>query len=118
MEQVILVSTLIKQLCVAVPSIIAITMAITSAFNGIFKITNPTGKKVVSWIMAVLAGAAFALTGGVTMFADPVANLIGGAVCGLFAGAAANGVYEWTAVENFFKLLEGLFNPQVKSEKQ
>jgi len=118
MEQLITVAGLIKQMIIAMPSIIALTMALTSAFNGIVKITNPTAKKVVSWVIAVLAGAGFAVSGGLTMFAEPVANIIAGAVFGLVAGGAANGVYEWSAIENFFKLIEGLFNPTIKAQKE
>ena len=114
MEEIMTAIELIKQLGIAIPSVIAITLTLTSAFNGAFKITTPKVKKVVSWILAVVAGVGFAITGGLTMFAQPVANIAAGAVCGIFAGAAANGVYEWEKVENFFKLIEGIFNPQVK----
>lgn len=118
MEEIMTAWELVKQLMIAVPSVIAITLTLTSTFNGTFKITNPKAKKWVSWILAAVAGVGFAITGGLTMFAQPVANLIAGAVCGLFAGAAANGVYEWEKVENFFKLIEGIFNPQVKKVAQ
>ena len=47
---------LLKQMAVAIPSIMVGTQAITAAIHGAFRITNQNAVHALSWIIATLAG--------------------------------------------------------------
>lgn len=107
----ITVITLLKQLGLAVPSIIVGTQTITAAIKGAFNITNHKVNHAVSWIVAVLAGVGFVAFNGLTFVASPVwANYVLGAVAGLLAGASANGFYNWDSIWTIFQAVTQLFS--------
>ena len=99
----------IKQLAVAIPSILVGTQAITATIHGAFKIENPNVVHAVSWIVAILAGLGFVAFNGLTFGFPGVWDYVLGAVAGLGAGAAANGVYDWPAVSKIFDAITNLF---------
>ncbi len=100
---------LLKQMAIAVPSILVGTQAITAAIHGAFKIKNKNWVHAISWIVAVLAGLGFVAFKGLD-FGLPVAwNYVLGGVCGLIVGGAANGVYDWPFVAKIFDAITNLF---------
>lgn len=99
----------IKQLAVAIPSILVGTQAVTAAIHGAFKIENPNIVHAISWIVATLAGVGFVAFNGLTFGLPVVWDYVLGAVAGLGAGAAANGVYDWPAVSKIFDAITNLF---------
>ena len=100
---------LLKQMAVAVPSILVGTQAITAAIHGAFNIENKNIVHVISWIVAVLAGLGFVAFNGLDFGLPTVWNYVLGGVCGLLTGAAANGVYDWPAISNIFDTITNLF---------
>ena len=106
------VTTLISQLLIAVPIILFATQAITAAFNGIFTINNGTWRHVISWIVAILVSLGYYATGYLQFGLPEVwQNYVFAGVSGIFAGAAANGLYDWDKMKAFFTLIENLFRP-------
>lgn len=102
---------LLKQLGIAVPSIIVGTQTITAALKGIFKISNHKVNHIISWVVAVLAGLGFVAFNGLTFVASPLwLNYVLGAVAGVLAGAASNGFYDWDAIWAVFQEITKLFN--------
>ena len=100
----------LKQMAVAIPSIIVATQTITAAIHGAFKIENENIVHAVSWIVATLAGLGFVAFDGLD-FGLPVAwNYVIGGVCGLFAGRSANGIFDWPYVEKIFDTITRLFS--------
>lgn len=105
----VLVIELLKQLAVAIPSIMLGTQTITAAIHGAFKIENQNLVHAISWIVSILAGLGFVATGGLTFGLSPVWNYVVGGIGGLVAGGAANGVYDWPAVAKIFDAITALF---------
>jgi phage-related protein len=102
------ISMLLHQLVIIVPSIIAAITAITGAINGAFDVQNGNVKHLISWIVAVLCGILTVLTGGLSFGLGYVDYIIG-AVFGLIAGGASNGLYDWPVVGNIVDKLYYLF---------
>ena len=100
---------LLKQMAVAVPSILVGTQAITAAIHGAFKIKNKNIVHAISWVIALLAGLGFVAFNGLDFGLPSVWNYVLGGVCGLITGAAANGVYDWPAVSKIFDAITSLF---------
>ncbi len=116
MEILITVSTLLKYLMVVVPSIIAGNTVLTGIVNGAFNVEKGWVKHTISWILAILAGVVTALSGGLPVFASMTANVIFGAICGLFAGGASNGLYDWQAIGNLIDQFYALFGHPTPAE--
>lgn len=99
----------IRQMAIAIPSILVGTQLITAAIHGAFKIENQNIVHAISWIVATLAGLGFVAFNGLDFGVAPVWNYVLGGVAGLGAGAAANGVYDWPAVSKIFDAITNLF---------
>lgn len=104
----ITISMLLNQLIIVVPSIIAAITALTGIINGAFDIQNGNVKHIISWIVAVLCGVLTVATGGLT-FGFGYVDYIIGAVFGLIAGGASNGLYDWPIIESIVDKLYYLF---------
>lgn len=100
---------LLKQMAIAVPSILVGTQAITAAIHGAFNIENKNIVHIVSWVVATLAGLGFVAFNGLSFGLPTAWNYVFGGVCGLLTGAAANGVYDWPAVSRIFDTITNLF---------
>lgn len=100
---------LLKQMGIAVPSILVGTQAITAAIHGAFKIENKNIVHAISWIVAVLAGLGFVAFNGLTFGLPTWANYLMGGACGLIVGGAANGFYDWPAISKIFDAITALF---------
>ncbi len=112
------ITTLISQLLIAVPSIIVGTQALTSTINGLFKIDKAWVRHLISWIVAVLIALGFVLTGGLSFGLPYVwAEYVAGGVAGLLAGGAANGFYDWNAIKSIFDAWEAIIRGGVKSKE-
>ena len=105
---------LLKQLGVAIPSILVGTQAITAAIHGAFKIENDNVNHAISWIVAVLAGLGFVGFNGLTFGVGPVWDYVLGGVSGLLVGGAANGWYDWPRVKKIFDAITNLFGGGVR----
>lgn len=115
----IVLAEIIKQLGVAVPSIILGTQTITAMLHGIFDIKSAKVNHAISWIVAILIGLGFVAFNGLTFVTAPVwLNYVLGGVAGLFAGAAANGFYDWEPIWKIFNSLTDIFRkkPEDKIE--
>ena len=99
----------LKQMAVAVPSIMVGTQAITAAIHGAFKIENKNVVHALSWIIATLAGLGFVDFNGLDFGLPEVWNYVVGGACGLLVGGAANGVYDWPAVAKIFDAITRMF---------
>ena len=104
----ITITMLLQQLTIVVPSIIAAVTVITGAINGAFNIQNGNLKHWISWIVAVLCGILTVATGGLTFVLGYIDYIIG-AVFGLVAGGASNGLYDWPVIGNIVDKLYYLF---------
>ena len=105
---------LLKQMAVAIPSILVGTQTITAAIHGAFRIENKNVVHAVSWIVAVLAGLGFVTFNGLDFGLPVVWNYVVGGVCGLIVGGAANGVYDWPLVSKIFDTITTLFGGKKK----
>ena len=105
----VLAIELLKQLAVAIPSIMLGTQTITAAIHGAFKIENKNLVHAISWIVSILGGLGFVAFNGLTFGLPVVWDYVLGAIAGLGAGAAANGVYDWPAVAKIFDAITNLF---------
>ena len=103
------ITTLVSQLLIAVPTIIVGTQTLTSIVNGIFKIDKTWLRHLISWILAVAIAIVFVATGGLSFGLPVVWNYVVGAIAGILAGGAANGFYDWDAISNIFISLENKF---------
>lgn len=110
----ITVIELLKQMAIAIGSIIVGTQAVTAAIHGAFKIENKNIVHAVSWIVATLTGLGFVAFNGLDFGLPVVWNYVVGGICGLFAGSAANGIYDWPLVEKIFDAITNLFGKPVK----
>lgn len=110
------VSTLLSQLAIAVPAIILASNTLTAALQGIFDIKNTKAVHVMNWVIGVLAGLGFVAFNGLTFGLAPWANYVLGAVAGLLAAAASNGVYDWEAVKKLFNALTTLLGTAFHGE--
>ena len=109
----IVLAEIIKQLGVAVPTIILGTQTITSVIHGIFDINNSKVNHAISWIVAILIGLGFVAFNGLVFVTAPVwLNYVLGGVAGLFAGAAANGFYDWEPIWKVFNTITDIFRPK------
>lgn len=104
----ITVLDLIKQVSVAVPSIIAGTMVLTGAINGAFNIQNNNVKHIISWVVAVISAIATCYCGGLE-FGLGGWDYALAAATGLLAGGASNGVYDWPSISNIIDKFYDLF---------
>ena len=105
------ITTLVSQLMIAVPSIIVGTQALTSTINGLFKIDKTWARHLISWIVAVLIALGFIATGGLTFGLPYVwAEYV--------AGGAANGFYDWDAIKSIFDAWEAIVRGGAKKEKK
>ena len=100
---------LLKQMAVAIPSILVGTQAITAVIHGAFKIEEKNWVHAISWIVAVLAGLGFVAFNGLDFGLPVVWNYVTGGVCGLIVGGASNGCYDWPAVARIFDVITNLF---------
>jgi hypothetical protein len=115
----ILALTLVKQLCVAVPSMVVGTQTLTAAIKGIFKIENSKINKAISWVMAILVGLGFVAFNGLAIVSNPIwINYVFGAVAGALAGIQANGLYEFDSIWSFCNAITNMFNPERKAKQQ
>ena len=112
----VVITTLVSQLLVAVPTIIVGTQTLTSVINGLFKIDTTWVRHLISWILAVVIALVFVATGGLTFGLPVVWEYVVGAIAGVLAGGAANGIYDWEAIKKIFDTLEGIIRGQ-KVEK-
>ena len=112
------ITTLISQLLIAVPSIIVGTQALTSTINGLFKINKDWARHLISWLVAVAIALGFVATGGLTFGLPYVwAEYVTGGVAGLLAGGAANGFYDWDAIKSIFDAWEAIIRGGVKKKE-
>lgn len=103
------ITTLVSQLLIAIPTIIVGTQTLTAMINGIFKINKSWARHLISWIIAVAIAVVFVATGGLSFGLPVVWNYVVGVVGGVIAGGAANGFYDWTAISNIFIAFENIF---------
>lgn len=113
------ITTVISQLLIAIPSVIVGTQTLTSIFNGIFKVDKTWLRHLISWIFAVIISIVFVATGGLSFGLPEVWNYVVGGIGGIIAGGAANGFYDWDAIANIFISLENKFRgPERKRTKK
>lgn len=99
----------IKQMAIAIPSIMVGTQAITAAIHGAFRIDNKNVVHAISWIVATLAGLGFVAFNGLNFGLATTWNYVLGGVCGLIVGGTANGWYDWPLVAKIFDAITNLF---------
>lgn len=100
----------LKQMAVAIPSILVGTQAVTAAIHGAFKIENQNIVHAISWIVATLAGLGFVAFNGLDFGLPTTWNYIVGGICGFFAGGCSNGWYDWPWIEKIFDAITKLFS--------
>lgn len=108
--------TLLGQLIVAVPTIIASTLLLTEAIKRIFTIDTPWVNHLVSWVLSVAVAVLFVLTGKLSFGLGDWDYLVA-AIFGLIAGGASNGLYDWEAVRALVQLIIDLFGKGVRAVK-
>lgn len=102
------VGIILKQLLIIVPTIIASTTVITGVINGALNVEKGNVKHLISWLVAIVLGILSVLTGSITIGLGYIDYIIG-ALFGLVAGGAANGLYDWPAISNVIDNLYFLF---------
>ena len=100
----------LKQMAYVIPSILLGTQTITAAIHGAFNISNKNVVHAISWIVAILGGIAFVAFNGLDFGVATAWNYVLGGVCGVIVGGAANGVYDWPAVERIFDAITKWFS--------
>lgn len=107
---------LLTQLGIVVSSIIAGNTVLTGAVNGAFNVQKNWVKHLISWVLATVAGVVVALSGGLDTILIPGVEEITtwmkigvGGACGLVAGGASNGLYDWEAVSGIIDKFYDLF---------
>lgn len=111
------VASVLQQLAVAVPSIIAATNVLTAAIHGIFNIQNEKVVHGVSWGLGIVTGLLFVLCNGLTFGLPVWADYVVGGVAGLIAGAASNGVYDWDSIKKLLDAITNLFGTTLHKDK-
>ena len=113
------ITTLVSQLLIAVPSIIVGTQALTSTINGLFKIDKDWARHLISWLVAVGIAVGFVATGGLSFGLPYVwAEYVTGAFAGILAGGAANGFYDWDAIKSIFDGWENIIRGKNSRKKE
>lgn len=107
----------LKQLGMVIPSMILGSQTITAAIHGAFKITNKNINHLISWIVAVLVGVGFVAFNGLDFGLGTVWNYVLGILIGALMGGAANGLYDWPAIEKIFDAITALFGYTKKVKK-
>lgn len=107
--QQITVADLLKQMSIAIPSIITATMTLTSAIHGIFDIKKDWVNHLISWLLSVAIAEAFVACNGLTFGLGGWDYAIG-AVCGIIVGACSNGIYDWQSIKSMFDIITNLFS--------
>ena len=107
----------LKQMGIAIGSILVGTQVITAAIHGAFKIENKNIVHAISWIVATLAGLGFVAFNGLNFGLSTAWNYILGGVCGLIVGGTANGWYDWPLVSKIFDAITALFGNTKKTSK-
>jgi hypothetical protein len=100
----------LKQMEVAIPSILVGTQVITAAIHGAFKIEDKNLVHAISWIIATLAGLGFVAFNGLDFGLPTVWNYVVGGICGLIVGGTANGWFDWPWIEKIFNAVTRLFS--------
>lgn len=108
--------TLLGQMLVAVPTIIASSLLLTEAIKKIFTIEKPWVNHLVSWLVSVATALLFVLCGKLSFGLGGWDYLVGG-IFGLLAGGASNGLYDWDAVRNLVQIIIDLFGKGVRAVK-
>ena len=111
------VGSVLTQLGIAVPSIIAATNILTAAIHGVFKITNEKVVHAISWVIGILAGLLFVLCNGLTFGLPVWADYVLGGVAGLISAAASNGVYDWESIKKLLDAITKLFGGATLQKK-
>lgn len=114
---VITVATLLHQLLIFIPTIIASTTLITGTIDAAFNVQEGNTKHIISWIVAVLCGVITVMTGGL-VFGFGAWDYLIGAGFGLIAGGASNGLYDWPVVSTIIDNLYNLFGHGFKKAKE
>lgn len=99
------VAELLKQLCVAIPTIIVGSQTLTASIRGVFNIKNGDIVHAINWIIGVLTGIGFVVFNGLTFGLEPWLNIVVGGIAGLIAAGTSNGLYEWSKIKAIFTLL-------------
>lgn len=100
---------LLKQLGIAIPSMILGAQTITAAIHGAFNIENDNLNHAISWIVAVLVGAGFVAFNGLDFGLSTGWNYAFGVLSGILVGGTANGFYDWPAIKKIFDAITALF---------
>ena len=103
------VISVLKQMAIAIPSILVGTQTITAAIHGAFKIENKNWVHAISWIVATLAGLGFVAFKGLDFGLPVVWNYVVGGICGLIVGGCSNGWFDWPWIEKIFDAITRLF---------
>lgn len=114
---VITISALLSQLLLVVPGIIVGITTVTGAINGAFNIQNGRTKHIISWLVALACGVLTVATGGVA-FGFGWVDYVIGAIYGLIAGGASNGLYDWEVVKNIIDKFYNVFGHGEKKVKE
>ena len=103
------ITTLVSQLFIAASTTIIGTQTLTSTINGIFKINQKWARHLVSWLVALAIALGFVATGGISFGLPYVwAEYLAGAIAGILAGGAANGLYDWKHIKAIFDAWENI----------
>lgn len=109
--EAVTVVTLLKQLGVALPSIIVGSQALTAIIRGSLNVQSGKAIHLINWIIGTFAGILFVLFNGLTFGIGEWADIVIGAVAGLIGAGASNGLYEWKKIKALFSALaDGLGN--------
>ena len=100
----------LKQMAIAIPSILVGTQTITAAVHGAFKIEDKNLVHAISWIIATLAGLGFVAFNGLDFGLPTVWNYVVGGICGLIVGGTANGWFDWPWIEKIFNAITAMFS--------
>lgn len=98
----------IKQMAIAIPTIMVGTQAITAAVHGVFKIEQKWLVHLISWLIAIAGAEGFVALNGLTFGLGGWDYAIG-AVCGVIIGACSNGFYDWDAIKKIFDAITEYF---------
>lgn len=108
MEETVTVAQLLNELCVAIPSIIVGSQALTAALRGVFNIEKGNIVHTLNWIIGILTGIGFVVFNGLTFGLSTWADILVGAIAGLIGAGASNGLYEWSTIKTLFSALADL----------